>query len=69
MVNSLSPQEKNILSYILAGYGNKEISNLTNLSPHTVSTHIRHIFLKMNVHSRADLRAVIKHGPFNCSSL
>ncbi len=66
---SLSSQERKILSFILSGYGNKEISNLTNLSPHTVGTHIRHIFLKMNVHSRADLRAAVNHTPFNYSSL
>ena len=68
-ISSLSGQERKILSFILSGYGNKEISNLTNLSPHTGGTHIRHIFLKLNVHSRADLRAAVDHTPFNYSSL
>ena len=68
-LSSLSGQERKILSFILSGYGNKEISNLTKLSPHTVGTHVRHIFLKLNVHSRADLRAAVNHAPFNYSSL
>jgi len=68
-VHSLSKQEKKILTFILSGYGNKEISNLTNLSTHTVGTHIRHIFLKMNVHSRAQLRAAVNHTPYDYSSL
>jgi DNA-binding CsgD family transcriptional regulator len=59
----LSLQEKNILKYVLTVYGNKEISKITGLSQHTVGTHIRHIFLKLNVHSRAELRVVLKHLP------
>jgi len=56
---SLSPREAEILDYLAKGYLYKEIAELTALTYATVHTHIRHIYEKLQVRSRA--QAVAKH--------
>jgi len=48
----LSNRETEVLNLIARGYSRKEIASLLGLSRHTVVSHIRHIYEKLEVHSR-----------------
>ncbi len=50
----LSPREMEILSLVANGLTNKEIAGRLNLSCHTVSNHLRHIYEKLHVHCRTE---------------
>ncbi len=49
----LSPAEIKILEKVIEGKTNKEIAEVVFLSPWTVKTHIKNIYKKMHVNSRA----------------
>lgn len=49
----LSPAEIKILEQVIEGKTNKEIAEAVFLSPWTVKTHIKNIYKKMHVNSRA----------------
>jgi len=49
----LSPAELRILEQVIDGKSNKEIAEKVFLSPWTVKTHIKNIYKKMHVNSRA----------------
>lgn len=51
----LTEREIEIASHICEGTGNAEISDKLHISEHTVVNHIRHIYEKMGVNSRAGL--------------
>lgn len=48
----LSPREIQVLRYLAEGASNPEISEALNISPHTVKSHVIHIFNKINVNDR-----------------
>jgi DNA-binding NarL/FixJ family response regulator len=48
----LTPKEKIVLQYISRGYSNKEIASSLEISPHTVASHIKRIYRKLEVNSR-----------------
>lgn len=64
---SISPRENEIIRLVAAGYPNKTIAGVLDISPWTVATHIRRLFDKLRVHSRAELiaRLVIKGYRFD----
>jgi DNA-binding CsgD family transcriptional regulator len=53
----LSPREQEIARMIAKGYPNKTIAAVLEISPWTVGTHLRRIFAKLNVPSRAAMVA------------
>lgn len=53
----LSPRELMIARLIAKGLPNKNISDLLEISPYTVATHLRRIFVKLGVSSRAAMVA------------
>ena len=55
----LSPREQEIARMVGAGYPNKTIAARLGISTWTVSTHIRRMFAKLGVNSRAALVAKI----------
>ena len=55
----LSPREKEIARMIAKGFPNKAIAAVLDISVWTVSTHLRHIFAKLGVNSRAAMVARI----------
>jgi DNA-binding CsgD family transcriptional regulator len=52
---TLSPREQEIVRMIAEGHPNKVIAGVLNISPWTVGTHLRRIFAKLGVSSRAAL--------------
>jgi DNA-binding CsgD family transcriptional regulator len=50
---SLSPREREMLAFIVEGLTAKEIADRLGVSVHTIDTHTRHLFKKINVRSRA----------------
>ena len=49
----LSEREKQVAFLVGRGLGNKRIATLLEISPHTVSAHLRSIFKKLRVRSRS----------------
>lgn len=56
---NLSPREQEVVKLVARGYPNKSIANVLAISPCTVSTHLRRIFAKLGVGSRAEMVARI----------
>ncbi len=52
---NLSPREKEILDFIIQSNTNQQIAEKLFISKHTVNTHLRNIYEKLQVHSRAEL--------------
>jgi len=55
---ALSKKETEVLQWVAAGRSDDDISRLLNISPHTVDTHLRHIYQKLEVNNRVS--AVVK---------
>jgi ATP/maltotriose-dependent transcriptional regulator MalT len=53
-VLSLSPREKEVLALLAQGLSNPGIGKALFISPVTVKVHVRHIFEKLGVRSRAE---------------
>lgn len=53
----LSPREQEIVRMVAQGHPNKVIANILNISTWTVCTHLRRIFAKLGVGSRAAMVA------------
>ena len=56
---ALSPREREIARMVAKGYPNKVIARVLEISSWTVSTHLRRIFAKLGVSSRAAMVANI----------
>jgi DNA-binding NarL/FixJ family response regulator len=56
----LCEREREIVSYVIHGFANREIADRLFISERTVSTHLVNIYEKLNVHSRAELAAVVR---------
>ncbi|NGP90111.1 response regulator [Fodinibius halophilus] len=59
----LTPREKEILQYVIDGFTKKAIALDLDISFHTVDSHMRNIYEKLQVHSRSDAVAkAVKEG-------
>jgi DNA-binding CsgD family transcriptional regulator len=54
-LEELTVREQEVLEHILAGESNREIARALSISENTVKTHVRNIFSKYEVGSRAEL--------------
>jgi two-component system nitrate/nitrite response regulator NarL len=54
---SFSPREREVARMVAKGYPNKAIADVLEISPWTVCTHLRRIFAKLRVSSRAAMVA------------
>jgi LuxR family maltose regulon positive regulatory protein len=57
LIEPLSDREMEVLRLVAKGLTNKEVSNKLYLSVHTVKTHTRNIYSKLDVHNRAEAAA------------
>ena len=61
---ALSPRERDVYELILQGRTNKGIANALFISESTAKLHVRHIYEKLGVHTRAELaRRAMKEPP------
>lgn len=51
---SLTEREQNVLTLIAKGCSRAEAAEMLGMSHHTVTTHIKHIYRKLSVHSRTE---------------
>jgi DNA-binding CsgD family transcriptional regulator len=59
----LTDSELAVVKLVAQGMTNREVASRLYVSAHTVSTHLRHAFLKLDVNSRVELtRLAIEHG-------
>jgi DNA-binding CsgD family transcriptional regulator/predicted small metal-binding protein len=56
----LCDREREIVSYVVHGFPNREIAERLYISERTVSTHLVNVYEKLNVHSRAELAAIVR---------
>ena len=58
----LSPRELEILRFLARGFRSKEIADALGIGCGTVNTHVRHIYDKLHVRSRAEAVARLRPG-------
>jgi DNA-binding CsgD family transcriptional regulator len=63
----LSPREQEIARMVAKGYPNKTIARVLDISAWTVGTHLRRIFAKLSVGSRAAMVARLHEEDFTWS--
>lgn len=59
----LSPREAEIARMVGLGYTNRAIATVLDISLYTVSAHMRRIFTKLDVGSRAAMVAALSNNP------
>ncbi len=52
--NPLTARERDVLAMISQGCSNKRIARTLEISPETVKSHVKHIFLKLEVGARTE---------------
>jgi DNA-binding CsgD family transcriptional regulator len=57
---SLTESEMRVLEVVADGATNREAAERLGVSPHTVNAHLRKVFSKLGVHSRAELTALAR---------
>ena len=56
----LCEREREIVGYVVHGFANRAIADRLGISERTVSTHLVNVYEKLNVHSRAELTAMVR---------
>jgi DNA-binding CsgD family transcriptional regulator len=51
----LTDAELRVAELVAGGLTNRNIADYLNLSPHTIDAHLKHIYVKLNLHSRVEL--------------
>ena len=64
-IPELSARQKQVLFRVMAGDSVKQIAGVLSLSPHTVHDHMKQIYLRFGVNSRAELLAKFFGGGAN----
>ncbi|WP_275630067.1 LuxR C-terminal-related transcriptional regulator [Pseudomonas sp. 273] len=57
---SLTSKERNVLDLVAQGKSNKEMAKLLGVTPETIKSHMKHIFSKLQVDSRAQAAVAAK---------
>ncbi len=59
----LTTREREVIDLIAAGHSNRQIAEILFLSPRTIERHIANLYLKLDVHSKAEATAwALVHG-------
>jgi DNA-binding CsgD family transcriptional regulator len=56
---SLTATERAVSQLVAEGLTNRNVARRLHISPHTVNTHLRHVFEKLSVSNRAALAAAV----------
>lgn len=59
---SLTASERTVSRLVAEGLTNGAVARRLYISPHTVNTHLRHVFAKLGVSNRVALAAVVNHS-------
>jgi DNA-binding CsgD family transcriptional regulator len=59
----LTPRQRLVTRFLLAGHSTQQLASALRLSPYTVNDHVKAIQAKVGVHSRAELAAVLTGTP------
>jgi DNA-binding CsgD family transcriptional regulator/tetratricopeptide (TPR) repeat protein len=65
---SLTASERAVSELVAEGLTNREVGRRLHISPHTVNTHLRHVFQKLSVSTRAELAAHVARSDITRSS-
>jgi DNA-binding CsgD family transcriptional regulator len=57
--DSLTDSERSLAELVATGVTNKEAAARLFLSRHTIDSHLRHIFRKLDINSRVELARVV----------
>ena len=58
---SLTDAELRVVSCVVGGATNRSIAEELHLSRHTVDAHLKHVYLKLDIHSRVELAVLAMH--------
>jgi DNA-binding NarL/FixJ family response regulator len=64
-ISLLSPREQEIARMVAQGYPNKTIASVLEISSWTVASHMRRIFVKLQISSRAAMATCLFGSEFN----
>jgi len=56
---ALTSSETEVARLVAAGRTNREVADRLFLSPHTINSHLRHIFSKLDINSRVELSRIV----------
>ncbi len=59
---SLTPREREVLSYLAGGIGRREVAERMHLSAHTVRSHLQNLMGKLEVHSALEAVSVARQA-------
>jgi DNA-binding CsgD family transcriptional regulator len=60
---SLTDGELRVVDHVALGMNNRSIAEELHLSRHTVDAHLKHVYLKLDIHSRVQLTVLaLQHG-------
>lgn len=62
--DSLTDREREVLALVCLGQRNYEIANILGIANQTIKTHLQHIFQKFGLHSRKELRLLLRDWNF-----
>jgi DNA-binding NarL/FixJ family response regulator len=69
-LDQLTPQERQVAGYVAQGLANKEVAAKLYLSPRTIDSHLRNVFVKLGITSRMQLaRMAADEDAFGDASL
>lgn len=54
LVDVLTKKEVTVLNYVAQGFSNKVIAEKLSISQHTVASHMKAIYSKLDVHSKTE---------------
>jgi DNA-binding CsgD family transcriptional regulator len=61
---SLTGAEIRVAGLVASGMTNRAAADELLVSPHTVDTHLKHIYTKLDIHSRVELTVLaLRNGP------
>lgn len=62
--DDLSARERDVLSYLVHGFSNAEIAQSLGVTQNTVKTHVKNLFVKLDVTNRTEAAAEAKMRGF-----